>query len=302
MIDVIIVNWNSGNHLKNCIETLKSSKISKIIVVDNASTDGSIEFLSDYSNVFLINSDINHGFAKGCNIGAELANSKFLLFLNPDASVYEDTLEKVHMFMEKPDNSKYGICGVQLIDQFGNVSKSCSRFPSLLGFAFQSLGLNRLFPKRGHFMHEWDHNETREVDQIIGAFFFVRKSVFDTLNGFDERFFVYGEEVDFSFRANKRNIKSIYFVGTKAFHYGCGTSQNIKARRLFFTLRSRIIYAFKNQGFINSVLILLLAITLEFFSRITLSLMRLSWSSLRNTFSAYCYLTLWFFKWILVRS
>jgi GT2 family glycosyltransferase len=302
MIDVIIVNWNSGSQLKDCIETLKSKKISKIIVVDNASTDGSTDFLSNHSNVFLINSDINYGFAKGCNIGAELAEAKFLLFLNPDAHVYEDTLEKVHTFMEKPDSLQYGICGVQLVDKFGNVSKSCSRFPSLLGFTFQSLGLNKLFPKHGHFMTEWDHNETREVDQIIGAFFFVRKSVFDILNGFDERFFVYCEEVDFSLRAHKRNIKSIYFVGAKAFHYGGGTSQNIKARRLFYALRSRIIYAFKNQGFITAVLILLLTISLEFFSRIMLSLMNLSWSSIRNTFYAYCSLFYWFFKWISVRS
>jgi GT2 family glycosyltransferase len=95
-------------------------------------------------------------------------------------------------------------------------------------------------------MVEWDHSFTRQVDQVIGAFFFIRRFVFESLGGFDERFYVYFEEVDLSFRAKQEGWNSVYLAEAQAFHSGGGSSSQAKAHRLFYSLRSRIIYSFKH--------------------------------------------------------
>src|SRR5660398_194498 len=117
---------------------------------------------------------------------------------------------------------------------------SCARFPCVSGFLAHAVGLDRSFPRLGHFMAEWDHLANRQVDHVIGAFFLVRRGLFEQLQGFDERFFVYFEDVDFSCRAKQSGWKSYYLADTQAFHAGGGTSNQVKAQRSFskFTIRA----------------------------------------------------------------
>lgn len=299
-IGVIIVNWNSGQQLRACVDSVIKNPVGleKIIVVDNDSVDGSDRSIEDLSNVELIRAGSNLGFGKACNLGARQANSEYLLFLNPDAALYAGTLHKVLAFMQDPANAKVGICGVQLLDRDGQVSRSCARFPSALGFAAHAIGLDRVFPRRSHFMFDWDHTQTRKVDHVIGAFFFIRHELFRYLGGFDERFFVYLEDLDFSYRAHQAGWDSMYFADAQAFHAGGGTSDQIKARRLFYSLRSRLLYAFKHFSLIGAFGVCLATLCVEPLSRSVLALLRHSWSQLKETWAAYGMLCRWLPQWV----
>lgn len=306
LISIIVVNWNSGDQLNNLLNSLSNyhcELISDVVVVDNGSTDDSVDNLktnidTSFRLEIVRNSD-NRGFAAACNQGARLAkNCDFLLFLNPDAAICTETLNKVSSYMISSDASGVGICGVQLFDESGNVSRSCTRFPTAIGFLAHAIGLDRIFPRLGHFMAEWSHDTEREVDHVIGAFYFVRRKVFDSLNGFDERFFVYLEDLDFSYRAKQKGWRSMFLADVQAFHAGGGTSNQVKARRLFYSLRSRLLYSFKHFSFIGAMAVLLVTLLLEPLSRSALALGRRSFTTFHETWSGYGMLWRWLPQWI----
>lgn len=292
MLDIVIVNWNSGDQLRACIDSIAKYNcglVCSVLVVDNGSVDGS-EVMADGSlKVTLIRAGANLGFGKACNLGAHHAKGEYLLFLNPDAALYPETLSKVLAYMQGLVNKNVGICGVQLLDEAGHVSRSCARFPSVAVFAAQALGLNKLpwFRAWSQHMGEWAHDTTREVDQVIGAFFFIRRSVFEALNGFDERFFVYFEEVDVSYRARQAGWRSVYLASAQAFHAGGGTSQQVKAARLFYSLRSRLLYGFKHFSPLQAWALVGVTLLIEPVSRSIFSLLRGGLEDVRNTLMGY---------------
>jgi GT2 family glycosyltransferase len=192
-----------------------------------------------------------------------------------------------------------GLCGVQLVDKSGHVAHSCARFPHAFGFLAHSLGAVRFFPRLGHLMAEWPHDQTREVDHVIGAFFLVRRSLFEELGGFDERFFVYLEDLDFSYRAHKAGWKTIYLTDAQAFHAGGGTSNQVKAKRMFYSLRSRLLYAFKHFNRAGALLVLLSTLLVEPLTRTGYALLRGSWTSIKETWSGYAMLYRWLPQWVL---
>lgn len=297
-MDVIIVNWNAGAQLKQCVDSLAGRVVQKIIVVDNGSTDGSADAVAALPGVTLIRAGENLGFGKACNLGARQATSEYLLFLNPDAAVYPGTLERVLAFMQEPANARVGICGVQLVDETGHVARSCARFPSAGSFVAHALGLDQVWPRLGHPMTEWLHDTTREVDHVIGAFFMVRRAVFEALDGFDERFFVYLEDIDFSYRARQAGWRSVYLADAQAFHAGGGTSRQIKARRLFFSLRSRLLYAQKHFSAGGTSVTFLVTLLVEPLSRSVFALVQGSWPAFKETWQAYAMLWRWLPQWI----
>lgn len=302
MISVIVVNWNSGDQLFNCVVSIvehSKNLVAEIIVVDNGSIDCSIAAIATMPKVHVIRNGSNQGFGRACNLGAQQAKSRYLLFLNPDALLFSDTLSKALVYMNTPLNSKVGICGVQLLNEDGCISRHCARFPTAHGFFVHALGVDRICPRLGHFMAEWDHTTTRQVNQIIGAFFLVRRELFETLGGFDERFFVYFEEVDFSYRAFDAGWKSVYLADAQAFHAGNGTTKHIKARRLFYSWRSRLVYVLKHFSWAGALVVLFATLLIEPVSRSGLALMRRSWPNLKETWAAYGMLWRWLPQWVL---
>ena len=304
-ISVIIVNWNAGSLLANCLDSIAQHHcglVSSVIVVDNASTDDSlvqVETLGELPfQLFVVRNYDNDGFGSACNQGAALATSEYLLFLNPDTILFDGSLSRVLEYMKHSDSQDVGIVGIQLFDEKNNVSRSCTRFPSAIGFLAHAIGLDRMFPRLGHFMTEWTHESTRFVDQVIGAFFVVRQNVFEQLGGFDERFFVYFEELDFSLRSHQAGWKTVYLAEAQAFHVGGGTSNQVKARRLFYSLRSRLLYSFKHFSFIGAMAVLLVTILLEPLSRSALALARRSFTTFQETWSGYGMLWRWLPQWI----
>jgi len=297
-IDIVIVNWNGGHYLQECVESVvkfSNDLVNKIVVVDNASTDNSLLMLNKFDDLELVVNSKNLGFAAASNIGSKIGRSEYILFLNPDARIYLDTLKIVLAFMQSKENSNVGICGVQLYNENGEIARSSSRHPSVKGILSRSIGLNKVFPSLGDPMSEWDHLNTKVVDQIIGAFFFVRRHVFQELNGFDERFFVYYDEVDFSLRAKQLGWHSVYLADAQAFHVGGGLSRQVKAKRLFYTHRSSILYAFKHFNTIKIILVLLAILFIEPVARIILFIGKKSLTSIKETLSAYAMLYKWLF-------
>jgi len=274
MLDIVIVNWNSDSQLRECLLSVSSTLeikdiVSKIVVVDNGSTDGSQLGLScGTMPVALIQIGNNIGFAAACNMGAALGESELILFLNPDTKIYDGSLKIPSKYIS--DNCTCGIVGIQMVDELNQISRTCSRFPSTHYFFNHCIGLDKLFPKwfYGTTMREWDHSYTRNVDQVIGAFFLVRRPLYEKLGGFDERFFVYYEEVDFCLRAKKLGYSSVYIADAKAYHRGGGSTSKVLGKRLAYTLKSRLIYGFKNLSLISAWSLLVLLIFIEPLTRL----------------------------------
>lgn len=295
-LTVVVVNWNAGDQLRNCLLSIQGEF--PAIVVDNGSTDGSCTGIEQLENIKLIAAGENLGFAKACNLGAKHAHSEYILFLNPDAAVLPTTVSRSLDVMDAPEHADVGICGVQLVNSVGEVERSCARFPTPSRLIAQSFGLDRLFKGLSHLMIEWPHDVSREADQVMGAYFLVRKTLFDKLGGFDERFFLYFEEVDFSYRSAQSGWESLYLADTQAFHKGGGTSDRVKARRLFYVLRSRVLYADKHFSRFGSSVVIATTFLVEPISRSALALSRRSWPEFKETWQGYAMLWRWFPLWL----
>jgi GT2 family glycosyltransferase len=295
-LNIIIVNWNSGRLLRDCLKSINNSAyhdsftLNRIVVVDNASCDGSAEELEELKMpLFIMRNEVNKGFAAACNQGAEDSSADYLLFLNPDTYLNGDSLAKPLIFMEEDLNQHIGITGIQLLDSNGEIARTCARFPTPGKFFSKMLGLDRLFPHAfpSHFMSEWDHQASREVEHVMGAFFLVRRFIFEELGGFDEQFFVYLEDLDFSFRARQAGWHCFYLADTKAWHKGGGTSEKVKAMRLFYSLQSRILYGYKHFGWWSATGLMLGTLLLELLARLTLSASRRSYGEIYETIKGY---------------
>jgi N-acetylglucosaminyl-diphospho-decaprenol L-rhamnosyltransferase len=282
-VDIVIINWNSGNQLREClgsiVQTVPREMLRHAIVVDNASSDNSLVGVEEaYLPLLLLRNRRNRGFAAACNQGAAKGCAEYILFLNPDARLQAGTLSVPLAFLSQPAQADVGICGIQLLDDQGRVARTCSRLPTAAILITQALGLShmapRWFPRQS--MIEWDHTTTRMVNQVMGAFFLVRRKIFESLSGFDERFFVYFEEVDFSLRARALGWKTIYLADARAYHRGCGTSEQAKARRLFYSLQSRILYAAKHFSKLQWSLVTATTLLVEPWTRLIRSALRLA--------------------------
>lgn len=303
-LTIIIVNWNAGSQLADAVSSITQyhhGLVSSVIIVDNASTDNSLVQVEALQNLpfklHIVRNTNNRGFGAACNQGAILAASEYLLFLNPDTRLFEDSLTKPIWFMQQPSNYGVGICGIRLVDEEGNASTSAARFPTLRIMAGKILGLTKFFPRvfPAHLRTSYDLHENGSVDQVIGAFFLIRKSVFERCSGFDERFFVYFEEVDLSLRAKQLGYSSYFLSEVAAFHKGGGCSERVKAARLFYSLRSRILYAQKHYSSMEFVVLVLLT-GLELPLRLVQGVLRVSWSDINNTFAAYTHLVAYFVR------
>ena len=289
-LDIIIVNWNSRAQLRRCLESIAAAdrrglEVRRVAVVDNASSDHSADGLDDMPlPLACIRNATNRGFAAASNQGALGSTANYLLFLNPDTVLGRDSLVVPTEFLEQPANHAVGIVGVQLRDEHGVIARSCARFLTPGMIMRGILGLP------SHFMTDWDHRESREVDHVTGAFFLVRRGPFQSLEGFDERFFVYLEDLDFSLRARRAGWRSYYLATASAYHRGGGTSEQIKGRRLFYALRSKVLYAYKHFSWPTATALTIAIAAVEFVTRLVRALARRSFTEARDTMLAYALL------------
>jgi GT2 family glycosyltransferase len=297
-LDIIVVNYNAGGQLRACLESIPTARtcgfdLARVVVVDNASTDGSANGLEPLPvPLTLVRNATNRGFAAACNQAAASSTATYLLFLNPDTRLFADSLARPVWFLEAPANRHIGIVGVQLLDEHGVVTPTCARFLTPAMIARKMVGLEHL--TRGvwtpHVMVDWDHRSNRVVDHVMGAFFLVRRETFDRLGRFDERFFVYLEDLDFSLRAKQAGVDSYYLADTQIYHRGGGVSHRIKARSLQYALTSRLRYGYKHFNRGVAVLLALGTFTIEPIARLAFALLRGSPEQLADTLKAYAML------------
>lgn len=225
-LSIIIVNYNVKEFLQNLIYSIEKAgkNISyEVIVVDNASDDGSIEMLrSKFPDIQLIANTGNAGFSKANNQGLKVAKGDFLLLLNPDTLVQEDTFETLINFLKNNDDA--GMAGCKVLNPDGTLQLACRRsFPGPWTSFSKVTGLSAIFPKSKFFarynLTYLDENDTYEVDAISGSFMMLKREVYEKIGGLDEIFFMYGEDLDWCYRVQKAGYKVYYVHSTQIIHY-----------------------------------------------------------------------------------
>ena len=223
---IIIVNYNVKAFLHFCLQSVyaATTEISRqIIVVDNQSNDDSVSFVKkNHPNVTLIESNENVGFSRACNIGLSHSKAEYVLFLNPDMILAEDFFIKCKTQFESSEN--IGALGIKLLDGKGMYLPESKRGnPTPLNSFFKQVGIYRLFKNsafiNGYYLGNLSNSEIHEVDILTGAFFFSKTKIIKELDGFDEQFFMYGEDIDLSFRIQKRGFKLLYLPTSSAIHF-----------------------------------------------------------------------------------
>lgn len=250
-VDIVIVNWNAGPQLRECVESIfahEDEALGSVTVVDNASRDGSADFCRSDPRVRLVEPGRNLGFGAACNLGAAGGAAEYVLFLNPDTRLLRPTLRSVASFMDRPESAGIGVCGVRLTGEDGSTSKHCARFPSATTFFNLSAGISKFLP--GRFapveLLEFDHDHDAIVPHVMGAFFFMRRHVFRAVGMFDEKFFVFYEDLDLSLRVGHHGYSTYYLASEAVFHRTGGTSQGARAKALSYLFESRLVYARKH--------------------------------------------------------
>jgi GT2 family glycosyltransferase len=225
-LSIVIVNYNVRYFLEQCLLSVKRAidQIdAEVFVVDNASVDGSVEMVREkFPFAKIIANQNNVGFSKANNQAIEIATGEYVLLLNPDTVVAEDTFEKCIAFMDAHKDA--GALGVRMIDGKGNFLPESKRgLPTPAVAFYKTFGLAKLFPKSKTFgkyhLGFLSERQTNEVDILSGAFMFMRKSVLDKIGLLDETFFMYGEDIDLSYRIIKDGNKNFYFPETTIIHY-----------------------------------------------------------------------------------
>lgn len=248
-ISIIIVNYNTYDLTKNTINSVIETADNieyEVILVDNASADGSIEKLEEdfygYQNIKIIKNDINLGFSKANNIGMRIATGDYFLLLNSDTKLEVDCLQNSIEYIKKDE--KIGALGAKVVLPDGKLDHACKRgFPTPKASLFYLLKLDRLNPKKfGIYdaLHIGE-DEVGEIDSLMGAFMLMPKKVLDKVGFLDEDFFMYGEDIDISYRIKQAGYKIIYYPKSKIIHYKGGSSKK---------RRQKIIYDFHNSMWI----------------------------------------------------
>lgn len=292
IIDIVIVNWNSGYLLRDCIDSIfqsnNESLVHSLIVVDNFSKDESLEKVIPNERIHIIKNQVNKGFAAACNQGFGMCNAPYTLLLNPDTRLLPDVLMKGYEFMQK--QTEVNIMGCQLLYEDNRVAPSCSRFPTPLHFLYDATGLSILFPKvftPALIMMDWDHRSGRYVDQVMGAFMLIRKETFERIGFFDERFFVYYEELDFSRRLFLSGGKTFFNAEIQTYHIGKGTTASITDFRLYLSLSSRMKYARKHFTVFGQIVTSISTFCIEPFSRTVFYLLKGHFREVTNIWKGY---------------
>ena len=235
-ISIIIVSWNAKKYLEQCIASIIGETIkyqTEIIVVDNASTDGSVELVKGkFPKVKVICNDTNLGFAKANNIGIKQGTGKYICLINSDVEILQGCFDRIVPYFEQ--HSKIGVIGPQIIGVDGTVQRSCMGFPTIWNTFCRALLLDTLFPRSRLFSSYLrtfqKHDTIQYVDVINGCFWLISREALNQVGLLDERFFIYAEDKDWCKRFWDAGWKVVYFPQAQAIHYGGASSSNAPTR------------------------------------------------------------------------
>lgn len=262
MIDVsiIVVTYNRKDLLEQCLHSLKGLKVeAETIVVDNASTDGTVEMIRKrFPEVKIIENATNERFARANNAGIRLAGGRHLFLLNNDTEVHPGAIESLCEFLDKNDD--VGMVGPQLLNPDGSIQPSCHKFPNLWTHCCDMLALDRLFPKVGMFsstvMAYFDHRTITEVDHVTAAAAMVRSETLQRIGLFDEALSIYYNDLDLSFRLKSAGWKTTFLPVVQVLHYGGQTANALKMSWEYFEEQYKNIFYYYRKVYGGPVLLL----------------------------------------------
>ncbi len=260
-LSVIIVSYNVKHFLEQCLHSVRAAIAgieTEIFVVDNASVDGSVKMVKEkFPEVICIANQDNPGFAKANNQAIRLSKGEYILLLNPDTIVETDTFSKIIAFMDNHPDA--GGLGVKMVDGTGRFLPESKRgLPTPLVAFYKIFGLSRLFPKSKTFnkyhLGYLDKDKTHQVEILAGAFMLMRKSVLDKVGLLDESFFMYGEDIDLSYRILKGGYHNYYYPDARIIHYKGESTKKGSLNYVFVFYNAMIIFARKHFSAKNAQL------------------------------------------------
>lgn len=252
-ISVIVVTWNAKRYVEECLASLRQNadKETEIIVVDNASSDGTPELIRDqFPEVRLIANRENYGFARGNNIGIATSHGRYLFLVNSDVNVPAGCFQKIVAYMDT--HPEVGLLGPQMLGPHQEIRRSTMRAPTLSNLFCRALALDTIFRGKrwagGFLMGDFAHDTTREVEVLNGWFWVVRRRAADQVGWLDERFFMYGEDLDWCYRFRQAGWKLVFFADAAAVHYGGASSAAAPLRFYLEMQRADLQYWKKHYG------------------------------------------------------
>ena len=251
-LSVVIVNYQTFELTKNTINSIFQYSYPfslEIIVVDNASGDDSLSRLKDYfeDRVMFIASSENNGFAAGNNQALKIAKGKYVLLLNSDTIVLENTLENIYNYME--EHTDVGATGCRVVLENGDLDKACKRsFPNVKNSFFRLFHIPTNSKDDNYNLDDLPDGEVYEIDCLTGAFMFVRKETLDEVGFLDETFFMYGEDIDLCFRIKNAGWKIVYYGKSKIMHLKGASSKKQKSKLIYEFYRAMYIYYKKHHA------------------------------------------------------
>jgi GT2 family glycosyltransferase len=235
-VSVVIVVWNAKKYVLECLESLREhcGKVcSEVIVVDNASADGTPELVGEMFPEFkLIRNRENFGFARANNIGIAQSSGDYICLVNSDVKFLDDCISPMVRYLS--DHSGVGMVGPKMLGANGEVRRSTMRFPTVWNNFCRAIGLDFLFKRSRSFggllMSDFDHRTTAPVEVLNGWFLLVRRTAVERVGPLDAQFFMYGEDVDWCYRFRKAGESVVFFAEAGAIHYGGASSSNAPVR------------------------------------------------------------------------
>jgi len=251
-VSIVIVNWNTKDILRGClgsIFTQRSELACDVIVVDNASTDGSPQMVEEeFPQVILIRNSANRGFAPANNQGIAIAKGRYVLLLNSDTVVLDGAIEKTAAFADA--HPEAAVVGCRVLNPDKSLQPTCFMYPSVLNLFLDAMHLSKLFPRSRFFSRErmawWKREDVREVEVVTGCFMLVRREAIDRVGPMDEDYFMYGEETDWCWRFHRAGWRLMFTPSGQIIHFGGQSTSQVRPQMLL-QLRSGVLLFFRKH-------------------------------------------------------
>ena len=258
-VSILIVSWNCKSLLGNCLDSLREQvpeHTKQIVVVDNASSDGTSEFVRlNFPDVEFLETGANIGFARGNNVGLAACRGEYVCLINPDVVAERGCIARMLCYMNEHED--VGMVGPQILGTDGIVQRSCMREPSLWNQFSRAMALDTLFGQSklfgGYLMKDFDHAQVREVEILNGCFWMVRREALAGVGGLDDRFWMYSEDVDWCRRFRLAGWRVVFYPDAGAIHHGGGSSRNNPVSSFVQMQHANLLYWRKYHGALSSL-------------------------------------------------
>lgn len=253
-VSLVIVNWNTRDILRDCLRSVYEQTRDvgfEVIVVDNASSDGSVEMVrAEFPQIVLISNQENKGFAAANNQGMAIARGRYVLLLNSDTVVLDGAIDKTVAFADQRPEA--AVVGCKVLNPNRTLQPTCFMFPSLLNMVLSATYLYKVFPASRFFGRErmtwWNRADERQVDVVTGCFMLVRREAIEQVGVMDERYFMYAEEADWCYRFKQGGWQNLFFPDAAIIHLGGQSSQQVRVQSLVQLRRAVLQFIEKHHG------------------------------------------------------